>query len=105
MVIAGSGRRDGVEDQRSEECLQTYRSLHQHPFLLHRRPGGHRPDVPELPQLVHQPFRHVHREGSPLRRPGEAHRQPQEVLHVLPLLQHLPLPLREGQGVRAWHCA
>ena len=54
-------RRNREEDRRDAAGLPTDRQALVNPLLLDRRPAQHRPHVPVLAHLVHQPLHHVHR--------------------------------------------
>ena len=51
---------DGVEDQRDPSGLPSHRQPLVHPVLLHRWLAQHRPHVPVLSHVVHQPLHSLH---------------------------------------------
>ena len=66
-------------------------------LLLHRRLRDHRRHVPVQSPVVHGFLREVHRQHPERPRHAPAAGEPQRVLHLRAVPEHLPLPLRGAQ--------
>mmetsp|Transcript_5668 Transcript_5668/g.19251 ORF Transcript_5668/g.19251 Transcript_5668/m.19251 type:complete len:545 (-) Transcript_5668:937-2571(-) len=74
------------------------RRLHGGALLLHLRSVQHRADVPVQPAVVRGPLRAVHCRLAARRGCKRAAGDSARPLHLQPLLQRVPLPIREGQA-------